>query len=159
MTTHDIHAHLKSGYLASKLRLSSTRDLPHSAKESLVCKFRCSISECNKRFVTRPICNANVCATSGGVDVLNCYTRGGLRMRRVIICTRTRNYPSVCAHVIIYCFLACALGLVLWGSWKDKHLYFYYNTICLICQNPKIHVAARYITASCLREDMVFTDG
>ena len=30
------------------------------------CWFRCSISECNKWFVTWPICNANVCTTSGG---------------------------------------------------------------------------------------------
>ena len=39
-----------------------------SSKEPLVCQFRCSISdwECNKWFVTQPICNADVCATSGG---------------------------------------------------------------------------------------------
>ena len=37
-----------------------------SSKEKLLCQFRCSISECNKQFVTRPICNASVCVTSGG---------------------------------------------------------------------------------------------
>ena len=41
--------------------------LPHSVMEPLVCQLRCSISECDKRFVTRPICNANICATQ--VDV------------------------------------------------------------------------------------------
>ena len=37
-----------------------------SSKEPLVYQFRCSISECNKQFVTRPICNPNVRTTSGG---------------------------------------------------------------------------------------------
>ena len=65
----------------------------HSAKELLVCQFRCSISECNKRFVTQPICNANVCATSGGCMLhLNCYTHGGLCMCRVI--TKQLMYGS-----------------------------------------------------------------
>ena len=42
-----------------------------SSKEPLVCQFRCSISECNKQFVTQPICNASVCATSGGCYIWN----------------------------------------------------------------------------------------
>ena len=48
------------------LQLKLLYTLPHSTRKPLVCQFRCSISECNKRIVTQPICNANVCATSGG---------------------------------------------------------------------------------------------
>ena len=40
-----------------------------SSKEPLVYQFRCFISECNKKFVTRPICNANVCTVVHQVDV------------------------------------------------------------------------------------------
>ena len=65
-----------------------------SSKELLVCQFRCFISECNKLFVTWPICNAKCMRCIRWMLHLNCYTRGGLRICRVI--TKQLMYSSVC---------------------------------------------------------------
>ena len=56
-------------------------------KPSPVCQFICSISECNKRFVTQPICNANVCGIMRYIRWmlhLNCYT--------LVVCTFIIEY-------------------------------------------------------------------
>ena len=77
--------------------------LSHSAMEPLVCQFRCSILECNKRFVTRPICNAKHIRYIKRMLHLNCCTRGGLCMHRVIT-----NNSFMALHV--------TLDLYVWAS-------------------------------------------
>ena len=98
--------------------------LPHSAKEPLVCQFICSISECNKRMIcARPICNANVHATSDG-----CYI---WIVTLVVVCAALSNNKTI--NVWFYlrvkwiCMHARASGQVIKIEYEPKLLVFVFN--------------------------------
>ena len=109
-----------------------------SSKEPLVCQFRCSISECNKWFVTQPICNTNVCATSGG-----CY------IWIVSLCACAENNKTInvwlfgiCTHLLLVSLIKIehsAFGLM---------VIFYQLDRKLVCTNSMLHTEP-YITFAC----------